>query len=171
MHRWRLIPLTRHAQLHYETDVQNMGRRTKDSFHVPATGKEGRHRRLSKKGEEECFFCACPTKGRLLHDTTDKGWEKPVSIRAAAEVKGNPSHSLKCKHRSQGTCSVAAKESTVARNTDFQGVHYLGFEQHGRTSNSYPPNLSGRTLGRAKALGEGGTAASRRSGGDTSPAG
>lgn len=47
------IHLTPHTQLHYETDLQNVGRRTKDSFHVPATGKEGRPRYLSEKGEEE----------------------------------------------------------------------------------------------------------------------
>lgn len=52
------IHLTPHTQLHYETDLQNVGRRTKDSFHVPATGKEGRPRYLSKKGEEESY-CVC----------------------------------------------------------------------------------------------------------------
>lgn len=152
----------RHAESHYETDLQNMVRTAEDSFHGPAKGKGSRPRCLSKKGREKSF-CMCPTEGRLLRDTTDEGWEKPVSICAAAEVKGNPSHSHKFRHRSQGARSAPAKESTVATHIDFQGLH-------GRASNSFPPTLLEDAVV-SKSTREGGTAASRKSGGDTSPAG
>lgn len=92
----------------------------------------------SARKERRSAFFVRPAEGRLLHDTTDKAWEKPMSIHAAAEVKGNPPQSLKRRHRSQGAGSAPAKEST-----DFQGLQYPGFEQYGRASNSSPPNVSG----------------------------
>ena len=139
MHRWRLALLQHTTALRYETASQNVGRSTKASFHVPATGKAGRPRCL---GKEESFS-VCPTKGRWLHDTTDKGWEQPTSTHTA-ELKGNPSHSLKFRHRSQGAHSAPAKESTVATHGDSQGLQQPGFGTAEHPTATLRPSQGGR---------------------------
>lgn len=118
-------------QLRYETDLQNVGRGSRDSLPC-ACHRELRQTQVPQqegKGEERV---SPHTEGRLLRDTTDEGWGEPLGTHAAAQGKGNPSPCLKSRHRSPGARSAPAKEPPVAPKVGSQGLQHPGFEEHGK---------------------------------------
>lgn len=137
----------------YKTDLQNVGKRSKDPFHVLPEGRKtepgasGRRRNAS----------LCPAEGRSLPGATEKRWGKPTSAQAAAEAQRSASPSLKC---SSGAQSAPAKEHSAAPHRLPRGL-VLRLEQH---SIPEPYSKPCRCWGRQHS-------SSRRAGEDPSPAG
>ena len=76
MHRWRLTFLSRSRQPRYETDLQNVGRRTKASLPPMCLTQGSETDPGAFKRKEESSHCQ--HKERSLHDTTVKGWKSPA---------------------------------------------------------------------------------------------
>lgn len=117
----------------YKTDLQKVGKKRKDPFHVLPEGRKTEPGASGRKRNASL----CPAEGRSLPGTKEKGWGKPTSARAAAEAQRNSSPSLK---RSPGAQSALAKEPS-APHTDSQRVWHPGLNS--TAFQSHAPNPTG----------------------------
>lgn len=86
--------------------------------------RAGRLSQVPQEGRGNASLC--PAEGRSLPGTIEKGWGKPTSAQAAAEVQRNLSPSLKC---SPGAQSAPAKVPSAAPHRFPRGL-VPRFEQH-----------------------------------------